>query len=264
MRRLTPLPIYWVLLFFCSPLFAATSWYQVELIIFQQPRADQYQGELWSSAATALPPGVAELLPYPNLRAFSDRTQEIRGGTEVAWQATPFAILPSKQFNLDAVAKKIERQPGYRLLLHTAWQQPGLSRSKAIPLHLHDAINNSLSMSVDRYQLDNLGGQLPHPGSRQSSALLSESYQLARQQNSRNPSYFDGIVTLTLSRFLHLHVDLTYLRANNSGGTVSEVDNLTNVNQGYPHMKDSRRMRSNETHYIDHPLLGIIARITPL
>jgi hypothetical protein len=29
-------------------------------------------------------------------------------------------------------------------------------------------------------------------------------------------------------------------------------------------MQQSRRMRSNELHYLDHPLLGIVVKLTPL
>ena len=29
-------------------------------------------------------------------------------------------------------------------------------------------------------------------------------------------------------------------------------------------MKQSRRMRSKELHYIDHPMLGILVRVTPI
>jgi len=60
-----------------------------------------------------------------------------------------------------------------------------------------------------------------------------------------------GTVTLTLSRYLHLNTDMVFYTA---------VDGLPVAAR----VSDSRRMRSRELHYIDHPLLGVIAEITPI
>lgn len=61
-------------------------------------------------------------------------------------------------------------------------------------------------------------------------------------------SGFNGTVTLYLSRYLHLD----FL-----------VEKLNSENQNRI-LKERRRLRSNETHYIDHPEFGILARITPV
>lgn len=56
-----------------------------------------------------------------------------------------------------------------------------------------------------------------------------------------------GRVAITLGRFLHLTVDLSHLDQNGQRVAIQQ----------------SRRMRSNERHYLDSPALGIIAIITP-
>ncbi|MBT8142481.1 MAG: hypothetical protein HKN88_00150 [Gammaproteobacteria bacterium] len=63
----------------------------------------------------------------------------------------------------------------------------------------------------------------------------------------------NGTVTMYLGRYLHLdfHVQKTLTAS-------TEPDSIT-----IP-LKERRRLRSNETHYIDHPDFGILARITPV
>jgi hypothetical protein len=53
----------------------------------------------------------------------------------------------------------------------------------------------------------------------------------------------DGTVTLVRERFLHLDVDL--------------------VLQSVYALDETRRVRSGERHYFDHPMFGVIAEVTP-
>lgn len=57
----------------------------------------------------------------------------------------------------------------------------------------------------------------------------------------------DGTVSLSRGRFLHTEVDLLY-----------QPDG-----EAY-RLKVSRKMRSNELHYIDHPLFGVLIRVSPI
>lgn len=57
-----------------------------------------------------------------------------------------------------------------------------------------------------------------------------------------------GRVALTRGRYLHLTLDLTF-RSPETGELLI--------------LRQTRRMRSNERHYIDHPKFGVIALITP-
>jgi len=66
-----------------------------------------------------------------------------------------------------------------------------------------------------------------------------------------------GVVKVGLSRYLHLDVNLLYrkpLTTASEDGTSFETFQLS----------ESRRMRSKEIHYLDHPMFGVIALITPL
>ena len=57
-----------------------------------------------------------------------------------------------------------------------------------------------------------------------------------------------GRVALSRGRYLHLTLDLALEPA---GGAERYV------------LRQTRRMRSNERHYIDHPKFGVIALVTP-
>jgi len=58
----------------------------------------------------------------------------------------------------------------------------------------------------------------------------------------------EGTVTLNRRRFLHLNVDLWF----------EALDDLTPVR-----VRQSRRMRSRELHYLDHPKVGVLVIATP-
>ena len=80
----------------------------------------------------------------------------------------------------------------------------------------------------------------------------------------------DGTVQLSLSRYLHLAVDLIYQPT--AGPTnlesVNETDQAVTADTAPPaatvfRLQESRRMRSSEIHYFDHPKFGAIALVTP-
>ncbi|AMN47290.1 hypothetical protein ACG33_09325 [Steroidobacter denitrificans] len=65
-------------------------------------------------------------------------------------------------------------------------------------------------------------------------------------------SGLSGRIALTRGRYLHLTLDLVLETATSPGHPVAHY-----------RLQQSRRMRSNERHYIDHPNFGVIALITP-
>ena len=61
-----------------------------------------------------------------------------------------------------------------------------------------------------------------------------------------------GQVALSRGRYLHLTLDLVYSPPANGGDPQPRYV-----------LQQTRRMRSNERHYIDHPKFGVVAIITP-
>ena len=76
-----------------------------------------------------------------------------------------------------------------------------------------------------------------------------------------------GTISLHKSRFLHIVPDLK-LQQYVQGYTDNPDDPYSAERQWLPlraaHIDRSRRMRSNEIHYLDHPLLGILVKVTPV
>ena len=75
-----------------------------------------------------------------------------------------------------------------------------------------------------------------------------------------------GNIGLSLGRYLHFAVDLRYQvpagawRPLPASAQAMAVD----PDVGYIHFRESRRMRSGELHYLDHPKLGVIVRVDPI
>ncbi len=82
----------------------------------------------------------------------------------------------------------------------------------------------------------------------------------------------DGNVKIVLSRFLHIYTDLLLMEPVKLQA-IPDTDNsykiaLANKQSDFTtlhgfNIKDHRRMRSNEIHFLDHPLLGIIVKVSP-
>jgi hypothetical protein len=73
-----------------------------------------------------------------------------------------------------------------------------------------------------------------------------------------------GTLQLSLSRFLHLGIDLEYQADPTPAAIGSGVSGLEELRLR-PHYKivGQRRARSGELHYIDHPLFGLLFMISP-
>ena len=66
----------------------------------------------------------------------------------------------------------------------------------------------------------------------------------------------DGIATVGLARFLYLTLDLEF--------QPGDLPPLVDGSAMPPfRLTETRRMRSKELHYFDHPLFGVLALITP-
>lgn len=87
---------------------------------------------------------------------------------------------------------------------------------------------------------------------RQGSPQMPDGAMPAPALNSESPAAFytlDGTVTLLLSRYLHVDVDLQYAQPQDNGRI------------GY-RLTESRRMRSNELHHLDSPRFGVLVQAT--
>jgi hypothetical protein len=209
-------------------------WYQVEVILFSQDSEGFRGSEQWPNDYR-LPDSqnAIELRPYSE-------------GERVA-----FSLIASEGLQLNGEADRVRADPDLRLLTHMAWIQPGLESEKTKGVRL---------------------------------ALRHED-ELAQQAivDPFTPPALEGVLTLTLSRYLHIKADLLYREARRDGEFEDSMEAnyqppgpvdlfmLSENNESLPwspwqiyRMEESRRMRSNELHYLDHPMFGMLVRVTPL
>lgn len=71
----------------------------------------------------------------------------------------------------------------------------------------------------------------------------------------------EGILGITRGRYLHLDTRLWY--AVDTTSTAS-ADPAIVEGPAYMELREQRRMRSGELHYLDHPKLGVLARVDPI
>ena len=75
-----------------------------------------------------------------------------------------------------------------------------------------------------------------------------------------------GTVRLSLTRFLHVKLDLTYVDTQAvQRGAAPAPDDLADlpIAPRY-HIGDERTTRSGEIHYFDHPAFGVLIKVTPV
>lgn len=183
-----------------------------------------------------------EILVYASLRA---DTGEERWSPPRVFPTTEQAVdlgedgtqsLGSGERNLQAIAEAMRRSSHFRPLLHWRWRQPGWGRGRAKAIHVQIPAGSNLPLTdvaagTSKFLLQQLRSSLD-------SGLTSHSAL----------PLLDGTLTLTRSRYLHMAVDLIY----------------NDPKTGVPlQLKESRRMRSGELHYLDHPRFGVLVQAMP-
>ena len=242
--------------------------YDVEVVIFKNIKAPKSREFVLPVSS---PSKVDDMLDLSSVSSISAANK--RG----------YVILPDQQFRLTDVVTRLVESSRYELLLHTAWRQPGLDRERALPIWIRGGrIYGSEYMSIDD------GIELPAttPGTTGTNAdgttfefdeqtLKSLEQQRQEQQNTqrRKGLYeLEGKITVALARYLHLYTDLVLRRPRLSVDPALESSMQNRALATYSAdtrilnnhiLKEHRRMRSKNLHYLDNPEFGMLVLITP-
>ena len=75
----------------------------------------------------------------------------------------------------------------------------------------------------------------------------------------------EGSVRVVLGRYLHVYTDLVFRKPLTTMAYDETTETLVPMQslQSIP-VREWRRMRSRELHYLDHPVLGMLVKITPV
>lgn len=261
-------------------------WFRVELLVFAQPNG--LQAEQWDAQPELRYPESGNFLLDPGeLRAIHEqdaldsRTEAQSDGLPaVSAGAAPsetdsesqlptaFLKLPRAQQELRDKVGYMQRAGGYRILLHAAWAQPVLEESRARALILDRSgdmqawpeLQGSIRLSLARFLtletnlwLNTQGSYLPDqwrmPPPPRGPRLWPQS---ATAAPAAEPTTVDSLQP-SMERVAEPSAD--------------EPEQDAAAKYPYRHavlLQQRRRMRSNELHYLDHPLLGVIIQLTPL
>jgi len=276
-------------------------WFQIEVLIYEL-NAPALTGENWPSVTElvypadtvnlVLPPRIDEseqpVEPVP-LNISGPGKNQVLNPLEVEVETTllpaAFEQLDGSLFKLAEAAEKLKRSRHYTVITHQAWQQPVLNKASARPVYLtskpleyvdetlapEDAEVNSTGLSPGGGLLETIEPgsieQQPADPFQQSSDDALDTYPIDESEAieiTQEPAIMEGFVTVSLSRYLHMKLDLLYHNAE-----VYLAEQIANNQPDemlieYFPLQESRRVRSKEIHYFDHPYFGVVATITPV
>ncbi len=195
-----------------------------------------------------------------------------------------YELLTDADFRLVDEATRLVESSRYELLLHAAWRQPGLERERVLPIWIKGGqIYGNEYTSIDS-NIDFFDGNQSDVMQAETEAknyefdeqtLESQKLLLLDQQKTQQHSglyELEGKITIVLSRYLHTYVDLVLRRPRLSADPLldnaAEAEYLaahladTRILNNHP-LREHRRMRSKNLHYIDNPEFGMLVLITP-
>lgn len=233
---------------------APLDWYDVEVIIFRHHDLQALSHEKWKrdpgtpdirDARELLPP-----LPENLSKVHSDKLK----------QPLAFLQLRDDQYRLNDKLEELQQAEGYEPLIHIAWRQPGLGPDDAVAVHIHGGVHGGI-------KAEPVEGESAGPdqasGTEENSPPVTEAVEEpAEDTGVEGPPapYIDGTIKLIRKRFLHVEADFLY--------RAPYIDDPANplTREQWPQafrLTESRRMRSRELHYLDHPMFGILIIATP-
>lgn len=234
------------------------SWFQVEVLIFEHTGNRPENPERWPTY-----PSLERRSPTVEITDTTVQTEDTDNADDTAGQRpTPFRPLSEPEWTLAAEKAALEDSRTYRVLYHQSWVQPVPGRNDVIPIRIdagdvygsQHELQGYLELYVERY------------------LHLNTDLQLVRYAQTDNPFRLidDNAITGPNDEtmpFMGLSLDQ---EASALGSNVFDTDIITSNNNQYYvatesiEMKQRRRMRSTELHYLDNPELGLLIYIVPL
>ena len=279
-----------LLLVWFTPVYS--EWYQVEVVVFDYLSPD-FDGELWYD-----PPGLPERRNSVELVTELAQLKDEVPAPKVAYpqhielakvqaDLVPYLKLDTDVLGLEFVQRMLLLSSDYRPQLHLAWQQPGFDSLQAKAVHLHkfgkmEETQNEEGLNDDVLDLDVLFSQMiigedkfGEMEETQNEEGLNDDVldldALFSQTIIREDLYklfnliFEGTIKLRSSKFLHVDVDMAYFPeyfSRQSEMLEEDNDDIIEKRADYVRLKESRKIKLNEIHYFDHPLFGIILRVS--
>ncbi|MDQ2075587.1 CsiV family protein [Marinimicrobium sp. ABcell2] len=255
-------------------------WFQIEVIVFARGSGDSGE-ENWPRNLTLnYPFNWVELRdpedPQPPQRGSSrwGDTRSIRDPltdsvTLPDLQRDPYYQLPSAERQLNRHANALRRQGGHRVLFHEAWRQPFTANRETPALIIaggdiygsHYELEGSIRLTLSRYLHLNTNLWLTRfePNTGQAPGSWPQLPNRPGQRVAEVPS----VVNSGLASPFNTRDNNAWGLALLNDASLPEFLREPYLPTRIVTMDQQRRMRSEELHYLDHPLMGLLIRITP-
>ncbi|VAW93566.1 hypothetical protein MNBD_GAMMA22-784 [hydrothermal vent metagenome] len=234
-------------------------YYDVEIIVFENTRTKYLQSEFWKKNLVQTEPEtfvqIGQTLPVDFPETYIPQLT--------------FKHIENTDYRLNDIVTSLNESNDHRVLLHSAWRQPGLSKTDAINVKIEHFIPpENTNENISENNSENTQITLKNNNNFASAQYISQfsTTEYTDENNKPNKGFvLSGYIKLILSRYLHLKIDLVYHEQANE---IAEqiISNEFGEDELLPdifHILQTRRLRSKELHYIDHPVISIIALITP-
>jgi len=243
--------------------------YDVEIIIFKN---------------TQVPTSKEFILPVSS-PSKGDKFLDLSSPRSIAAAAAKgYELIPAAEFRLLDVATRLVKSSRYELLLHAAWRQPGLEREQVLPVWIrggriygneYTSIDNQIELleSIPQLNSNQLNENQDFAFDEQTLESLELQLQEQQSKNQHRGLYeLEGKITIALSRYLHTYTDLVLRRprltvdpklrnpAQDSYLAAYSADTRILNNHS---LREHRRMRSKNLHYLDNPEFALLILITP-
>ncbi|MCU7916951.1 MAG: peptidoglycan binding protein CsiV [Candidatus Thiodiazotropha sp. (ex Epidulcina cf. delphinae)] len=151
-------------------------------------------------------------------------TRLSRGNPMQESKPVAFRVLPAEERSLNGAWGEMRRSRDYRPLYHIAWRQPATHPDQAQQIYF---------------------------------SLLPEN---GDQASEMNPPKLEGTLKFGVKRYLHIETDILLHKAVDGITQHSEGDSISfGPRFNSYRLQTSRRMRSGKLHYLDHPVIGVLA-----
>ncbi len=208
----------------------SAQWYQVEVMLIAYTDINDIEKEYWPIELETPPVfnkkhNISWLSPL-NSQATNQRVIRRFGAPNAKNKTTGQLFAMLKRPSLSGYVKQINKQKNMQVIWQQSWLEPIQSKAKA---------------SAHQINL-NLKG---------------------------NPNIkLQGEISLYRSRYLHISTNL-HLRhyaqgTEKNSSQQAQNYNIVDVPMRAALIRLSRRMRSNEIHYLDHPMLGVVIKTRPV
>lgn len=176
----------------------------------------------------------------------------VAGADKVPWYQVEIVVFARPEASVGGEAWPVEAitpLDGRELL---PWR--GYAGTDTLPFQRLPDTALQMKKEVERLQKNSEVVPLLHTAWLQPGLARDDAVAVSIRSDESDAGWVNGSLRLVLSRFLHLETNLIYHKDGEEedavGGPVFQL-------------MESRRMRSREFHYLDHPLFGVLAVVTP-